>query len=277
MRLSILRSPRRSARKHASALGISDRTVRRILHNNLKFHPYKLAVVHQLTERDFASRLTACEAINNLPHDALVFYSDEAHFHLSGCVNKQNMRYWSDVNPRELHEVPLHCERVTVWCAISRVAIIGPYFFEENDRAVTVNSARYREMIEEFFLPQLEELDLGDVWFQQDGATAHTARISMELLKNTFPERLISLRGDVPWPARSPDLAPCDFFLWGHLKSLVYNDKPRTLQHLKDNIRQAIAQIPVDMLERVERNFKTRVNQCIAGDGRHLTDVIFKT
>ena len=38
----------------------------------------------------------------------------EAHFHLSSFVNKQNFRYWSQSNPRELHERPLHSERVTV-------------------------------------------------------------------------------------------------------------------------------------------------------------------
>ena len=58
-----------------------------------------------------------------------VFFSDEAHFHLSDCVNKQNMQYLSERNPRELHERPLHLDRVMVWCAISRVGIIGPYFF----------------------------------------------------------------------------------------------------------------------------------------------------
>ena len=82
------------------------------------------------------------------------------------------MRYWSAENARQLHQTPLLCQRVTVWCAISSVAIIGPYFFEENERAVTVNAARYREMIEEFFLPHLEEMDVEDVWFQRDGATA---------------------------------------------------------------------------------------------------------
>jgi len=132
-------------------------------------------------------------------------------------------------------------------------------------------------MIEEFFLPHLEEMDVGDVWFQQDGATAHTARASMELLREHFPDRLISLRGDLPWPARSLDLTPCDFFLWGYLKSIVYNDLPETLAHLKTNIRNAIAEIPVDMLQRVTQNFRNRLNQCIDNGGRHLIDVIFKS
>ncbi|KAL1509836.1 hypothetical protein ABEB36_004513 [Hypothenemus hampei] len=98
-----------------------------------------------------------------------------------------------------------------------------------------------------------------------------------DVKKKKKKTRLISLRGDLQWPARSPDLAPCDFFLWGYLKSLVYNDRPRTLPHLKNNIRQAIANIPIDMLERVERNYRIRLTQCIENNGRHLSDIIFKT
>jgi hypothetical protein len=89
-----------------------------------------------------------------LPHDAVVFFSDEAHLHISGSVNMQNMRYLSDNNPRELHQRPLHCERVTVWCAVSKVGIIRPNFFEENERAVTVTAARYTQMIDALFFPK---------------------------------------------------------------------------------------------------------------------------
>ncbi|PNF23302.1 hypothetical protein B7P43_G17108 [Cryptotermes secundus] len=267
VRQSFLRSPRHSARKHAAALGMSDCSVRRILHDDLHFHPYKLAVVQELTERDFAARQHACEVfLETLPDDALVFFSEEAHFHLSGCVNKQNMCYWSDNNPRELHERPLHCEHVTVWCALSRVGIIG----EENEVAVTVNSVCYVKMI-------LDVMAVGDLWFQQDGATAHTVRTAMRDLREHFPGRLTSLRGDIKWLAHSSDIAPCDYFLWGYLKSLVYTDCPRTLAQLKENIRQAIANIPIAMLETVNRHFRIQANQCITNGGHHLLDTIFKT
>jgi hypothetical protein len=70
--------------------------------------------------------------------------SDEAHFHLSGFVNKQNFRYWSATNTMELHERPLHSYKVTVRCAIPSFGIIGPYFFEdEKEKAVTVTGPRY--------------------------------------------------------------------------------------------------------------------------------------
>jgi hypothetical protein len=50
---------------------------------------------------------------------------------LNSCVNKQNFRYWSETNPQQVHERPLHSARVTVWCAIAEFGVVGPYFFEE--------------------------------------------------------------------------------------------------------------------------------------------------
>ena len=99
----------------------------------------------------------------------------------------------------------------------------------------------------------------------------------MNGLSQMFPGRLISLRGDVNWPARSPDLAPCDFFLWGYLKSMVYINRPNTLEDLINNIESEIGRIPVDMLVRVHENFRKRMQQCVDTVGRHLPDTLFKT
>jgi hypothetical protein len=82
--------------------------------------------------------------------------TDEAHFHLSGVVNKQNMRYWSSVKPKELHEMPLHSPKVTVWCGVGVFGIVGPYFFEtDNEAAVAGTSERYVTMLEDFVAPHL--------------------------------------------------------------------------------------------------------------------------
>ncbi|GFV39996.1 uncharacterized protein TNCV_4412271 [Trichonephila clavipes] len=84
---------------------------------------------------------------------------------------------------------------------------------------------------------------IAELWFQQDGATCHTARATIDLLKDTFGDRLISRFGPVNWPPCSCDLTPLDYFLWGYVKSLVFPDKPQTLDHLEDNIRRVIADI----------------------------------
>jgi len=115
------------------------------------------------------------------------------------------------------------------------------------------------------------------VWFQQDGATAHTANGSMAIVRNMFPGHLISRFGDVPWTPRSPDLSTCDFFLWGYLKSRVCAHKPRKLNSLKEAIRQEIRPIDRQLLDLVMDDFKKRLENCIQEDGRNLTDIIFKT
>ncbi|GFW45209.1 putative LOC100569746 [Trichonephila clavipes] len=95
-------------------------------------------------------------------------------------------------------------------------------------------------MITNFFIPELNNQDVQELGFQQDGATCHTARATIDLLKDTLGDRLILRLGPVNWPPRSCDLTPLDYFLWGYVKSLVYADKPQTLDHFEDNIRRVI-------------------------------------
>ncbi|GFW96880.1 putative transposable element [Trichonephila clavipes] len=141
--------------------------------------------------------------------------------------------------------------KLTVWCALWSGGIIGPYFFKNDEgHNVTVNGDRYRAMITNFFIPELNNHDVQELWFQQDGATCHTARATIDLLKDTLGDRLISRFGPVNWPPRSCDLTPLDYFLWGYVKLLVYTDKSQTLHHLEDNILRVIADIRPQILEK---------------------------
>ncbi|GFT91972.1 uncharacterized protein TNCV_125021 [Trichonephila clavipes] len=158
-------------------------------------------------------------------------------------------------------ETPLHPEKLTVWGVLWAGGIIGPYFFKNDEgHNVTINGDRYRAMITNFFIPELNNHDVQELWFQQDGATCHTARTTIDLLKDTFGDRLISRFGPVNWPPRSCDLTPLDYFLWGYVKSLVYADKPQTLGHLEDIIRRVIADIRPQMLEKVNENRTSRLD-----------------
>ncbi|GFW88139.1 transposable element Tc3 transposase [Trichonephila clavipes] len=115
-----------------------------------------------------------------------------------------------------------------------------------------------------------------ELWFQQDGATCHTARATIDLLKDTFGDRLISRFGPVNWPPRSCDLTPLDYFLWGYVKSLVYADKPQTLDHLEDYIHRVIADIRPQMLEKVIENWTSRLDYIRASRGSPMPKIIFK-
>ncbi|GFX32508.1 DUF4817 domain-containing protein [Trichonephila clavipes] len=115
-----------------------------------------------------------------------------------------------------------------------------------------------------------------ELWFQQDGATCHTARATIDLLKDTFGDHLISRFGPVNWPPRSCDLAPLDYFLWSYVRSLVYANKPQTLDHLEDNIRRVIADIRPQMLEKVIENWTSRLDYIRACRGSPMPEIIFK-
>ena len=70
------------------------------------------------------------------------------------------------------------------------------YFFEnEAGQAATVNNARYRDMITQFFLPKLDDIDVANMWFQQD-ATCHIANETIQLLHETFPDHILSHFGN---------------------------------------------------------------------------------
>ena len=74
---------------------------------------------------------------------------------------------------------------------------------------------------------------LEGIVFQQDGATSHTARETRQFLEIELQGAgLISLRTNFEWPPRSPDLTECDFWLWGHLKHIVFQTIPRNAAEL---------------------------------------------
>ena len=123
--------------------------------------------------------------------------------------------------------------------------------------------------------PELNGMDVEDVWFQQDGATCHSANATMALLNEKFPGRIISRNSEVNWPPRSCDLTPLDVFLWSYLKSKVYANKPTTVQQLKDEIRRHIGEIADELCRDVIKNFDHRVEVCRRSLGGHLGILYF--
>jgi len=132
-------------------------------------------------------------------------------------------------------------------------------------------------MINNFLVGELTKFPQNDnFWFQQDGATSHTARLSINAIQQIFGNRIISKNGDIQWPPRSPDLSVCDFFLWGYLKSKVYAQKPRNIDELKNKIKEEISSTPLEVIHRVVENIRSRLEECLRRDGQHLEDIIFK-
>ena len=82
-------------------------------------------------------------------------------------------------------------------------------------------------------------------------------------------------RGEpVPWPARSPDLTPCDYFLLGYIKDLVYLQRPDSISELKTKIRDAVQSINGDILRAVYKNMETRLGFVVREQGGHFEHLI---
>jgi len=94
--------------------------------------------------------------------------------------------------------------------------IIGPFFIEGN-----LNSEKYEDMLHNEIVPRILEItgqNFEHTYFQQDGASPHYGRNVRNYLDVVFNDRCIGRKGYIEWPARSPDLSPLDYFLWGYLK-----------------------------------------------------------
>ena len=72
------------------------------------------------------------------------------------------------------------------------------------------------------------------------------------------------------WPPLSPDLNPCDFYLWGHLKSLVFNHMPDTVDDLKANIEREIHKISKKKLKSTFLNFQNRCELIVSAEGGQI-------
>ena len=274
-----------SAREVSRQTGVSYGSVWRALRITLKMYPYKLQHNQELKPPDFDSRRDFANWVFNKmdeQHDWLhtVLWTDEAHFTLSGAVNTHNCRVWTTENPHAFVEIPLHQPKVTVWCGFTADFIIGPFFFEEvtqtGFKTVSVTGQRYAAMLQNNIIPELQARQaLQTVTFMQDGAPPHIALSVQHLLRSTFGEdRIISRCFNQSWPPRSPDLTPCDFWLWPFLKSKVYRDQPASLAALKDAIRQNVSAITQEMLLNAVNGVVTRLTAILLNDGQHIENLL---
>ena len=230
-------NPKGSMRDAAKELGLSVRTIGRILHKDLAMFPYKIQLVQLLPANSkerrlaFANNMLAHFESNELAPTDIIF-SDECHFWLNGFVNKQNYRHWETENPRLTEVNPLHPLKLTVWCGVSSEKIFGPLFFTE-----TVNSDRYCEMLSNGFYPELDAamVDTSCMWFMQDGVRPHRTQQVFDVLNQRFAN----------------------------------------LAQLKTAIINAIDQIDTEnVLPRVFREFEARLMHIVEADGGYWENLI---
>jgi len=133
---------------------------------------------------------------------------------------------------------------------------------------------QFLDMSENRMLPQLNT-NYDEYIPQLDGAPPNFHRNVRVLLSRILQQRWIrrAAKGNnhlLPWLPRSPDLTPCNFFLWGFVKDSVYVPSlPTSLKELRDRITHALQTISADMLHRVWDEFDYRVDVCHVTQGAH--------
>ncbi len=263
---TVTQSPKKSIRRGSAETGISRSSYHRSL-QKLDLKAFRPQFVVELSDDDFDRRMEFCERMLALVHKdpsllLKILWTDEADFKLNGHINRHNSSYWAEENPHEQIPIKHSPQGVMVWCGIWSEGLIGPFFFDEN-----VNGQSYLRMLTEFLWPKIKEKH---IHFQQDGAPAHYANTVRSWLDENFPEQWLGRRGPIEWPPRSPDLSPCDFFLWGHLKHIVYGSKPSTVPALRDRIQTACSQVTAEMCLNVCKSVPGRWEDCVQLSGKQL-------
>ena len=272
----------RSSRRNG--LGLTRASFLRIVNLDIKFHPYVLIRRQKLVQGDPARRVTFCnrliENCRENPNflDNLIT-SDEAIFSLNSEVNTRNVVRYAErgTGHPDDHYVEFSQgeDKIMVWVGLTRQGVVlGPHFVEGRmDTREYLRIIRYNVIQRDF---NRHNINRDVMWWQQDGAPAHTSNASMRYLRGQFPGRLMSKRGDFPWPPRSPDLAICDFFLWGYLKHQIWNvpieNQPRNLRELQDAIRRECGNVDRDMIERAYEGMVSRARRCLQARGRTFSN-----
>ncbi|KAJ4442906.1 hypothetical protein ANN_04500 [Periplaneta americana] len=120
-----------------------------------------------------------------------------------------------------------------------RASIIGDRLVGPHVLVNRLTGQAYTNFLEKTIPHVLEDTPLINrqhIHFLHDGASAHFSRTARRYLDRRFPDRWIGRGGPIAWPPRSPDLNPLDFYLGGHLKSLVYSSPVPGLESLRNRI-----------------------------------------
>lgn len=248
--------------------------------NTAGLYPYHYTPVHVIEEGDPVRRLDFCRFMlhGDLEDPAFlkqILWTDESKFDKDGITNYHNAHYWApkaQKNPNQKRTKAAQRRfSLNVWMGIIANKLIGPFFLPDN-----LNGEFYEHFLREELPNLLEDLPLNlirNMKFQHDGCPAHYRRGVREWLDNEYPNRWIGRGGPIPWPARSPDLTPMDFYVWGHMKTLVYNENNpiETIDILRQKIIEAADEIRRDLTTVVVKSgLRHRMRVCVRNRGGHV-------
>lgn len=268
-------NPQASTRQAARRFNVSQYYVWKLL-NASGMYPYHFQRVQDIVLADYRPRRDFCNwLLQNLHQNIL--WTDEATFTRIGLFNVHNEHWWSargrnpHVTRRDAFQVRFS---VNVWAGIINDRVIGPYFIDGR-----LTGSRYLQILSSVVTELLDDVPLSylaNMYFQQDGAPAHYFSEVREYLDREYGDQWIGRGGPITWPARSPDLTPLDFYLWGDVKRLVYERESETQEQLKDKIVNAFTVVKSQtlVLRKLKDNLRRRAQLCLQNGGGHFEQLL---
>ena len=267
-------STHRTQRQIARQTGISVTSVHRIIKNDLRLKCLKKRRAHELTEANKIARRDRCrKLLKRYPASMVNFcwFTDEKIFTVAAPSNSQNDRLYAPVAVRKkdvaadrlLRTRPSFSQSVMVSVGVSALGRTNLHFV---DPGVKVNGQYYRDvLLMRDLLPDIKQYS--DYFtFQQDGAPAHRARETVELLKVETPDFIPPNL----WPPNSPDLNPVDYKIWGLLQERVYKTRINDVDELRHRITEEWDKLDQRVIDNAVRVWRKRLRECVAAEGGHF-------
>ena len=144
----------------------------------------------------------------------------------------------------------------------------GPICFTIVPLKTKINQDTYQAMIKEHVVPRIKAYEAQPggkkVIFQQDGASSHTAKTTLDFFGK---EKLLLLQN---WPPKSPDLSPIEN-IWSLMKRDLQHDRPLTLQELVGRVGECFSKASsASTCKNLYRSLPNRLQLCIDNDGARL-------
>jgi len=151
-----------------------------------------------------------------------------------------------------------------VWAGVSFNGKTSLHFVEPGAK---INSKYYvNNVLKKFLARDARRLyPKGDFLFHQDSAPSHTSRITQEYMRSKMrfiPKEI--------WIPKSPDAAPMDYFVWGHLKRMLWNSKPKDMAGLKSALKRAWKKLPQVLINKALQSWPRRVHQIYKSKGKNI-------
>lgn len=232
-------------------------------------HPFHYQRVQDLRDEDFPARLEFCRWILDHPNASRkILWSDEATFSRGKVFNSHNTHFWSHENPRVVRRTNYqHRFSFNLWAGMIEDKLIGPIILPNR-----LTGRDYLNFIQNELAELLDDVPIGtrlEMIFQHDGAPAHFSQLVRNWLNEKFPGRWMGRGGPINWPARSPDLNPLDYYLWGNMCNIIYATEIDSPEELQRRIIAATNQIKANRFEilRSTQNIRKRSRLCIQQNG----------